>query len=48
MRYKRIYNWVRNKHSVNSLQQPPAVAVQTLLVDQRRPADALVPLLELF
>ena len=33
---------------VNSLQHPPAVAVQTLLVDQLRPADALVPLLEPF
>ena len=33
---------------VNSLQHPPAVAVQTLVVDQRRPADALVPLPELF
>lgn len=32
----------------DSLQHPPAVAVQTLLVDQLRPADALVPLLELF
>ena len=33
---------------VNSLQHPPAVAVQTLLVDQLRPADALAPLLETF
>jgi hypothetical protein len=33
---------------INSLQHPPAVAVQTLLADQLRPADALVPLLELF
>ena len=46
--YRSMYNGYAINIRVNSLQHPPAVAVQTLLVDQLRPADALDPLLELF